>query len=136
MPRLTNHTYLLQCRQLRAHWRDPSKNAFFLLTPNEQWSLYAYFLPNENLSDHDLLIHREDISSFDPSLPQRAGRAFSKLWVVSRRIEAYREQMKSRPKTHPKKNTEKKVVLFSEVHPVLDPDQIARILLRYEPRKK
>lgn len=132
MPRLTNQSYLVQCHQVRDHWHDASKNAFFLLTPSEQWTLFTYFAPSEKLSDDELIIHREDISSYDPSLPQRAGRALSKLWVASKRLEVYRAQVIPMPRPRMKKNTAKRLVIFSEVHPVLDPAKFAQILLNYE----
>jgi hypothetical protein len=134
MPRLTNQSYLLQCHQLRDHWRDESKNAFFLLTPTEQWALFTYFAPSEQLTDDELIIHREDISSYDPSLPQRAGRALSKLWAASKRLEEYRAQVIPMPRPRMAKNAEKLVVLFSEVHPVMDPVKMAQILMNYKRR--
>ena len=134
MPRLTNQSYLLQCHQLRDHWRDDSKNAFFLLTPTEQWTLFTYFAPSEKLTDDDLIMHREDISSYDPSLPQRAGRALSKLWIASKRLEEYRAQVLPMPRPRIAKNAEKRITIFSEVHPVLDPAKMAQILLNYKRR--
>ena len=134
MPRLTNQSYLLQAHKVRDHWRDASKNAFFLLTPTEQWTLFTYFAPSEKLADDELIIHREDISSYDPSLPQRAGRALSKLWAASKQLEEYRAQVVPMPRPRMKKNSEKLVVLFSEVHPVLDPAKMAQILMNYKRR--
>lgn len=134
MPRLTNQSYLLQCHQVRDHWLDESKNAFFLLTPTEQWVLFAYFAPSEKLSDDELIAHREDISFLDSSLPQRAGRALSKLQAASKRLEEYRAQVIPMPRLRMKKNTTKQLVIFSEVHPALDPAKFAQILLNYERR--
>jgi hypothetical protein len=85
MPRLTNQTYLLRGYQVRDHWRDESKRAFLLLTGTEQSALFAYVTPSEKLTDTQLIAHLEDISSYDPSLPQRAGRALSQLWAASKR---------------------------------------------------
>lgn len=134
MPRLTNQSYLLQCHQDRDHWHDESKNAFFLLTPAEQWALFAYFAPSEQHTDDELIIHREDISFLDSSLPQRAGRALSRLRAVSKRIEEYRAQVIPMPRPRMNKNAAKQLVIFSEVHPVLDPAKFAQILLNYERR--
>lgn len=129
MPRLINQSNLLQCHQVRDHWHDASKNAFFLLTPTEQWTLFTYFAPSEKLTDDELIIHREDISSYDPSLPQRAGRALSKLWAASERLEEYRAQVIPMPRPRTAKNAEKRIVIFSEVHPVIDPARFAQIFL-------
>jgi hypothetical protein len=38
------------------------------------------------------------------------------------------------PRPRMKKNAEKKIVIFSEVHPVLDPAKFAQILLNYKRR--
>jgi hypothetical protein len=129
MPKLTNHSYLLQAHQIRDHWRDGSKNAFFLLTPTEQWALFTYFAPSEKLTDDELIIHREDISSYDPSLPQRAGRALTKLWSASKRLDEYRAQVIPMPRPRMAKNSEKRIVIFSEVHPAMDPARMAQILM-------
>ena len=134
MPRLTNQSYLLQAHQVRDHWRDESKSAFFLLTPTEQWSLFTYFAPSERLTDDELVFHREDISSYDPSLPQRAGRALTKLWTASKRLEEYRAQVIPMPRSRMAKNAEKRIVVFSEVHPVMDPAKMAQILMNYKRR--
>jgi hypothetical protein len=132
MPRLTNQSYLLQCHQVRDHWRDDSKNAFFLLTPTEQWTLFTYFAPSEKLTDNELIIHREDISSYDPSLPQRAGRALSKLWAASKRLEDYRAQVIPMPRPRMAKNTERRIYIFSEVNLAPDPVKMAQILMDYK----
>ena len=134
MPRLTNHSYLLQCHQLRDHWHDMSKNAFFLLTPEEQWTLVMYFVPNEKLTDDELIIHREDISTYDPSLPQRAGRARAKLLGTSKRLEEYRAQVVPMPRPRINKSAAKQVRVFSEVHPAVDPAKMAQILMNYKRR--
>ena len=120
--------------QVRDHLRDEFKNAFFLLTPTEQWTLFAYFAPSEKLTDAQMIIHREDISSYDPSLPQRAGRALTKLWTASKRLEEYRAQVIPMPRPRMAKNSEKRIVIFSEVHPVMDPAKMAQILLNYKRR--
>ncbi|WP_157931080.1 hypothetical protein [Mycobacteroides abscessus] len=52
---------------------------FGYLSAQEQWDLHKYFLLTEHLSDVELLEHRRTITEEKPSLPQRAGRAFSCL---------------------------------------------------------
>src|SRR5206468_1643588 len=53
--------------------------AFTLLSPDEQWDLYGYFKPHHHLTEAELKDHHVAIAKQDPSLPQRAGRAFKKL---------------------------------------------------------
>jgi hypothetical protein len=125
MPRLTNQSYLLQCHQVR-----DLVNYFYLLTATDQWALHMYFVPTRHLSKLELVEHRSDISATDPSLPQRAGRAFLKLKQVDERLRIYREQ----PKPPKKKGAAYEIQLMSEVHPVLDAARFARILQNYQRR--
>lgn len=134
MPRLTNRAYLLQRRHLREHWLDELRRAFFLLSPSEQWALHAYYLPSMKLDDTTLLEHRQDISSYDPSLPQRAGRALSRLNLIFRRLDDYRDAINARPK--PKKGAAYELRILSEVHPEIDIDEFVKILLNYESRDR
>ena len=40
--------------------------------------LHGYFVAEHNISDHQLLAYRREVSKVDPSLPQRAGQALTK----------------------------------------------------------
>lgn len=75
----------------------------------------------------DLLAHRREVSALDPSLPQRTGRAFSRWWRIREGLPGYREYAASRPQM--KKNAEKQIVVFGEVHPELDAARIARVII-------
>jgi hypothetical protein len=132
MPRLTDQSYLLQRAQLRESWLDDSKSAFFLLTPAEQWDLHMYYIPTEQLSDRALIEHRQDISDYDPSSPQRAGRALAKLRIMEQRLQDYRAAPK--PARRKKKNAPYEIRIFGEVHPEIDVEQFARILINYRRR--
>ncbi len=127
MPRLTNQSYLSQRHQLRDVWADSARNAFPLLSPSEQWSLYAYYLPQEQLSDQQLIEHRVDITALDPSLPQRAGRAFARLKLLGERLPAYREARSMAPNRA--KGTATELHVFGEVKPDLDADRMAQMLI-------
>lgn len=50
-----------------------------MLTPNEQWDLHNFYLVTQEMTDAELRVHRRLIKQVDPSLPQRAGRAYAKL---------------------------------------------------------
>ena len=127
MPRLTNQSYLSQRHQLRDICADNARNAFPLLSASAQWSLYAYYLPQEQLSDQQLLEHRVDITALDPSLPQRAGRAFPRLKLLGERLPAFREASSTAPKRAKGSATELHV--FGEVKPDLDAERMAQILI-------
>lgn len=95
-----------------------------------EWS-HSCFMPSLPMTDGELIEHREDLSLLDPSLPQRAGRAFTKLGFQVPRLEAYRSV--PHPRTS-KKNAKHEMRVFSEVHPTVDVDKFVKILLNYEPR--
>lgn len=132
MPRLTDQTYLQQRRHLREHWLDEPTRAFLLLSSSEQWALHAYYLPSMKLDDNISLEHRHDISAYDLSLPQRAGRALSRLNLMILRLDDYRDVAKAYPK--PKRGARYELRILSEVHPEIDIDQFVKILLNYESR--
>jgi len=132
MPRLTNQLYFLQSQHLRSVWLKQTKSAMPLLKANEQWALFAFFLPHERISDQLRLEFREYVTKQEPSLPQRAGRAFAKLRLVEQRLEAYRMAPKPVPK---KKNAPYELHVLSEVHPEIDIDKLVKILLHYESRE-
>jgi hypothetical protein len=50
-----------------------------LLTPNEQWDLHNFYVVTQEMTDPELRLHRRLMMDVDPSLPQRAGRAYAKL---------------------------------------------------------
>ncbi|MDB5176577.1 MAG: hypothetical protein JWN75_245 [Candidatus Saccharibacteria bacterium] len=53
--------------------------AFSLLSSNEQWDLHNFYLVAQEMTDAELRLHRQVVKQVDPSLPQRAGRAFAAL---------------------------------------------------------
>lgn len=78
MPRLTTPTYLSHHHQLKALWAtDP--RPFADLTWNDQLDLHRYYLLTLDKTEAELIAHRHNVHLGDPSLPQRAGRAYAKL---------------------------------------------------------
>ena len=55
------------------------RGGFYRLTPKEQWDLHNFYLVTQEATDLELRLHRHVIKKTDPSLPQRAGRAYAKL---------------------------------------------------------
>lgn len=106
---------------------EGDRAAFVLLGVSEQWDLFQYYSPHKAHERTELLAHRREVSEFDPSLPQRAGRAFGRWRRIREGLPGYREYAASRPRM--KKNTEKRVVVFSEVHAELDAARMAQIIV-------
>ena len=79
MTRLTNTTYLAQHHQLKSEWLSEGGGAFVMHSPTEQWALHGYYEFTKNLNDGELLAHRAAASRVEPSLPHRAGKAFTRL---------------------------------------------------------
>ncbi|MGJ6122305.1 hypothetical protein QN239_06990 [Mycolicibacterium sp. Y3] len=78
MPRLTTPTYLLQHHQLKALWAEDQRR-FVFLTWNDQLALHTYYLFTLDRTEPELIDHHRNVRVGDPSLPQRAGRAYAKL---------------------------------------------------------
>lgn len=78
MPRITHLYYSAQREQLCQIWAF-SSHKFSLLTPKEQWDLHKHYALTEDMTGPELRLHRRLMKRVDPSLPQRAGRAYAKL---------------------------------------------------------
>lgn len=77
MPRLTDADYLSQRKKLRSDWFDHHAHGFSYLSSREQYDLHRYFAVAKLFGEEELLAHRAEVTKTDPSLPQRAGRAFA-----------------------------------------------------------
>jgi len=75
MPRLTDQTYLSNYDALRDGYLRGGQS-FIRLDPHEQWALFGFYQHHEWHSRKELLSYRREISRLNPSLPQRAGKAF------------------------------------------------------------
>jgi hypothetical protein len=105
MPRLTTPTYLFHHHQLKALWAKGSKQ-FSYLSPNDQLALHKYYLFALDKTELELVAHRRNVHSGDPSLPHRAGRAFAKLMRGERSKVGYSQmpngrRISVRPLTRP-----------------------------------
>ncbi len=78
MPRLSNQQYLQRHHVLRELWLN-NQPQFARVGVSQQWELHAYFLPSKDLTDKELLEHRQAITKEDRSLPHKAGKAFAAL---------------------------------------------------------
>lgn len=75
MPRLTNTEYLIRQEILKRVWKV-KRGDFGYLSFQQQRDLHDYFAASKELTDEELLEHRQDVSKLDPSLPHRASKAF------------------------------------------------------------
>ena len=119
--------YLRNYELLRAE-RDGDHTAFVMLPPMQQWALFRYYLPHESRSREELLEHRREIIELDPELPRQAAEALQEMLRIADALPVYREQAKAQP--HAKKNAKKRIAIFSEVNPELDPERFAQILVQ------
>lgn len=126
MSRLTQTNYLRNHELLRAD-RAANRQAFVFLSASEQWDLFAYYLPHELREAAALLAHRQEISRLDPSLPQRAGRAFHHWRRIEAALPAYKAWVTKQP--HLTSQKDRRVKVFGEVNPELDPKKFAEIII-------
>jgi hypothetical protein len=128
MPRLTDRDYLRNHALI--HSRNLADRATLgLLAPNEQWDPITFYLAQVCSTSAERLHHRVRLSRADTSLPQRAGRAYSKLLRMKTGPVLVRETP-FRIGSKRKKGAKYEVRILSEVNPSLDPAEMARILVR------
>ncbi len=129
MPRLTDSEFLAIHRQLKVDWQQAT-GLYGYLSSREQWQLHGYFRPSEELSDADLLAHRIAISKEQPSLPQRAGKAYRKLELV--RASLARARNVAVTPSQPTQRTSRKVrhiTVRAVVNPKPDLHKLAKALM-------
>lgn len=128
MPRLTPNNYLKTYDRLRRLWlRDP--RLFAELTPKDQWFLFDYFQLHRDLTDLQLLQHREQVTKARPSLPHQAGRALAHFWEVAAREGLKRVRATNVPtKVVPQKD--RSISVKPLVQPEIDIEKLARAFLR------
>ena len=93
-----------------------------MLNPAEQWALHSYYEFTKHLTDDQLLAHRVAVSKAQPSLPHRAGKAFTHLRLFTDRLSSHRDKI-SAPgyqKVKHRKGAPTHLTVFSEVHPEID----------------
>ena len=78
MPRLTKATYYDRHDFLAWAWKD-LPGLFMVLPSQQQWDVHAYYIPSKTVSRGQLLAHRQTITDKQPSLPQRASKAFGRM---------------------------------------------------------
>ena len=130
MPRLTAKQYLPAHDQLRRFWLHQPR-VFGELTPGEQWRLHHFFKPSHDLSDLELLQHREQVTKTRPSLPRQAGRALAKLQSAAAvvAVEGVRRAKAPAPVKIRRSRGERRLVVRAVVRPEPDIKKLAQALL-------
>jgi len=121
MPRLTDANYINQRKKLRSDWYDRNGHAFGYLSGPEQRDLHLYFAVTKDLRENDRLRHRAEISKADPSLPQRAGRAYAA--IAPHLDDDWPKQVA------PISRANRKVVVRGIARPELDVEKLSKALL-------
>lgn len=78
MPRLTRRDYIAHHNFLKQIW-DQHSELFAVLPVKQQWEVHRYYQLSHDLSEEQLVDHRKTIEREDPSLPQRASKAYARL---------------------------------------------------------
>ena len=117
MPRLTTSTYFLHHHQLKVLWIT-RQSWFADLSPQEQWALHRFYAITQEMTDAELRLHRRLVGPVDPSLPQRAGRAYAKL-----------KRREWKPVVYIMSEKARGITVRAVVKPVPDPDRYAKAIL-------
>jgi hypothetical protein len=129
MSRLTDTVYLNQRNQLRGDWFDHRGWTFSRLEPIEEMDLHAYFAPTKDLTDEQAIAHRREASKRDPSLPQRAGRAFAR---ASEYLGKYPELQPSASFVKTQTGPRGEIIVHSVLRPELDVSKLVLALMRLQ----
>jgi hypothetical protein len=127
MPRLSTREYLRVHDKLRRLWlRDPS--LFAEISPTDQWLLHDFFRPDRDLTDLELLQHRDEITEQRPSLPHQAGRALNRFWDATAQLAVKRVARAKAPATPAKRvrQADRHLSVKAIVKPDLDAKKLAR----------
>jgi hypothetical protein len=124
MTRLTHSTYSDRRECLREAWIH-SQRTFFVLTAKEQWDLHNFYVVTQEMTSPELRLHRRLVKQVDPSLPQRAGRAYAKLERGDWKRIDYAVTPKGRA-----------ITIRTLVKPKPDLERYARTILAYVRRRK
>ena len=132
LPRLTNPDYLDQRHRLMIAW-EFRPHLFAELELYEQHALHDFFAFSRELFDDDAVLYRREVSKRWPSLPQKAGRAYTHFEAVVAADKLRREQEREKVTTIPMRGATrpKKVVTVKPVaRPELDVKRMVQILYR------
>jgi hypothetical protein len=131
MARLTNRDYLMHRQFLIHEWEEGSA-AFGVLPLQTQHDLHDYYAPSMSFTDHEALVHRDQMTATFPSLPQKAGRVLEAIRayqegrpnrIVDRRLESATGTIKIAGQPH-------RIRVLGIAQPKLDSHKISQLLAR------
>lgn len=120
MSRTTHLIYLFRRDALAANWKNGGR-ALCRLTIPEQRALHDYYLLTMRLLDEKLRAYVAKISKDDPSLPQRAGKA----WKSFERVAQLPVQVPAAPS-----NQHIRPVVYPLIRPELDIEALADLMVQ------
>jgi hypothetical protein len=142
VPRLTNDKYYDRHRFLCLAWKEfPA--LYTILPPTAQWDIHRFYKPTADITKEELLAYRKQVSKDYPSLPNRAGQYFSRMYVLFRVAfesgqgdirkfhGAIREAQPGRNHTPALPKT-RRIHVASIVNPEIDLHRLARALIDLE----
>lgn len=133
MPRITNQQYINIHRTLRQLWEDDFRH-FEKLSGNDQLTLHQYFAPSKELSDDELLAHRQAVTLEEPSLPNQAGKTWARLQrIIAGQEAAYTyAPARHQPSRVPAGSRGKRhnIIVTSVLRPEPDVRKIAEALIK------
>lgn len=127
MPRLSHFVYLQHRLALRADWLAGGF-AFVVLTAEEQWAIHDFYEPTLDLSEDELRELRRRVTREQPSLPQRAGKAYARIAPFIGDQHPPMLGGTSAVVAGQRKGELRRLTVWGEVHPHVDPAAMAKIL--------
>lgn len=99
----------------------------------EQWDLHGFYGITEQFDEKHILAYRARVSREQPSLPQRAGRAYAHLQSIEHQL----AKLQPRPpvmkdgKRRNHRSADLNIQVRALVHPVIDYEKLASALLEH-----
>lgn len=136
MPRINKSDYRNRRATLRADW-ESGGILLGRLTHEQRESQRAFYLFDIPLRSSDFASARSEATRRDPDLVRQAGlayRAFAKKLKAQRKpdpelSQGATERSSARLATRRPQTSTRRIAVFSEINPSVEPDQIARIII-------
>jgi hypothetical protein len=127
--------YLIQREFMMDAWKG-FPTVFTYLTYDQQVELHRFYATTKDLNGEEAIAHRKEVSSKEPSLPNRAGKLYARVFRIAEIVQQYIE---SQPELKPKPVREKvrtrvassklNIRISALAKPEPDIDKLAALLL-------
>lgn len=133
MPRLTNTNYLQQRHHLCHLWFAQDGGSVSRLSATEQWDLHGFYGITEQFDEKQILAYRAEVTREQPSLPQRAGRAYAHLQAIEHQLAKLppRTPVMKDGKRRNHRSKDLNIQVRALVHPVINYEKLASALLEH-----